>query len=434
MRCLSFHPSSLPKHIESYHHYIFVILLGYNIMANDSKQKEAAKDAEAIDVPPPTYQEVEVSHAIVSTEDFEIITAQGILRDESRPGVESPASSKVPKEKDSVMPDQQPATDQELKMTDASVAEGIEKTADHVRFDQGETTPPLPTRPSSIDPNPALIPQNDVIPLKYTLSWKRPLLAYPTLSIRPTCTSTIPSTIPNTPPTSHWTLNYDNKYSTRLNRHAARIEPDQTPHPTRQIAEIKFPTFIWPGCGPTVIFEPHEEEIARRGSNNNNNNATRTETSLRCKGTIFTTTHAIDLPILPGSRVVWQAIPPPQVGGPSGSKLDSSTASPAAAPRPVKLVTVGDIVAQARKTIHDETWTPYPQLRLVVEGDGTVLATYSRAAPWARDFGSLEIVPPSAGSATSEYVEGIVVGCVAVVGMQNRMGLASSLLPAMVGR
>lgn len=73
------------------------------------------------------------------------------------------------------------------------------------------------------------------------------------------------------------------------------------------------------------------------------------------------------------------------------------------------------------------SWTPFPPQQLVEELSKRVLATYARAAPWAKHQGYLKILPFEQ-ELTAEVIEGIVIATAALVGMQDAMGVTASLI------
>ncbi|KAK4631129.1 hypothetical protein CLAFUW4_02370 [Fulvia fulva] len=318
-----------------------------------------------------------------------------------------------------------PTTEDDEKLAMQLQAE--EDSAAAARQQEVEEVPPspsLPTRHTSFAPSFGTESQ------PFTLSWRRPLTDYPSLTITPNSSSSDAS--------SYWRLNYQTKYFARLHRYSAtdaRVDGD---FPARQVAELKFPEFIWPGCGPTLKLEPYDEAVGPR----------RADIFMRCTGWM-TTRYAVDVPVLGGARCTWRTlrpvkrdVPTPPIGedaahsqdGPSwqpdpdvdGRLTLSSTSS-----EPRQLLTVGDLVSQAKNLINDETWTPYPPHHLIMgtsPNSGRIIATYTRAAPWNKNAGTLSINTDH--STSPEYIEGIIIACAAMVGMQDRMGLASSLMEA----
>ncbi|CAK4031408.1 Hypothetical predicted protein [Lecanosticta acicola] len=335
----------------------------------------------------------------------------------------------------------------QLQAEEDGVHAGPASRGKGVSFEDTEKPPGLPTRPASDDEELATNPQaeeDDTTPnlsvrhvsfdpalgtsqSTYTFLWRRPLTDYPTLTITPNADSR-----------SYWRLNYESKYFARLYRYQAdqaRVDGDI---PARQVAEIKFPEFIWPGCGPAIKIEPHGEAAGPE----------RKETFMKCAGWM-TTRYSLDMSVLGGAKCTWRAIRPPKKdanGGGNGQDADmpsqpdptgSDSASPTRGPLAQKsageLVTVGDVIAQAKAYINDESWTPYPKLHLVLgtaTSSGRVIASYSRAAPWNKNAGELSIVSSQHEPNSDEYTEGIIIACTAMVGMQDRMGLANSLMEA----
>lgn len=276
------------------------------------------------------------------------------------------------------------------------------------------------------------------MPLEYTFSWRRPLMDFPLLSIFPTSGASIPSNMPDMPPTSQWRLNYHSKYFARLQRYAYRgsseAERQLGDFPFRQVAEMKFPEFIWPPCGAAIIIEPHEEDILRKGSGE----IKRLEEFLHCSGWL-NTRYSIHLPVLGEEKVEWTT---PRKFNPDAVETEVSR-SPSAHPPPaafakesqsataqLKLLTVGDIIELTKARLNDDTWTPFPIQHLTsATSPSNPLATYQRASPWAKHSGILTIIPPAdLSTLTPEYIESIIIATAFMVGMQDRTGFANHLM------
>ena len=343
-----------------------------------------------------------------------------------------------------------------------------EKKALQVHFAEEEAAPSLPRRPTATRfsedfsrdnsyPNvapPVLPPAHEAsfgVPLTYTFAWHRPLLDFPTLQITPTNGTVIPSSFPDIPPTASWRLNYDSKYNARLHRYTAtqtgadRHTSQAGDFPFRQVAEVRFPEFIIPGagCGAVIKFDPHEEEVARLGNISNGKRPTpRIQKFMQCTGWL-STRYTMEVPVLDHLQATWKTIPRPKTTrfGNGVAETQQETAvverkttdiEREAKKRNVTLVTIGDLIDQARRTLNDETWTPYAPQQLIIEFDGRQVATYQRASPWAKIAGTLTIHQPEIGqvSVTPEFVEGIIIATTSMVGMQDRIGLASGLMEA----
>ncbi|CAK3880496.1 Hypothetical predicted protein [Lecanosticta acicola] len=342
-------------------------------MENDSSSKaqEAARDQQTYEAPPPAYEEV-------SKDGYQIImTGNASEKAQTRPP--------------------QP-----------NIAEDV---------------PLLPTRATSVQTT-----TDSGLPLTFTFTWRRPWTDYPALLMTP-CTP-LQAADSFIQPTSEWRLNYEKKYFARLHRYGA--DKDKGDFPMRQVAEVKYPEFKL-GGGPVITFEPHEEEIARRGARH----VSRTDRLMLCTGW-FSSRFGIDLPVSNGARCEWRAV---RAEGKENDleAQEGVTVNPAAVKtpgstiierRPAKAQTPMETFEQARKFVQDNSWTPYPTQELVEEVFGTVRARYTRAAPWATRDGTLEILQPEGTQITPGYIEGIVIVAAAMVGMQDRMGLASALVEA----
>ncbi|USW59356.1 hypothetical protein Slin15195_G126750 [Septoria linicola] len=467
----------------------------------NSKAQEALQDGEEVGAPPPVYKER--ASLVTDSDDFQIIEAQDAMsQDEKHPIEESSTSpqlhekkaidtpSRTPsmlKEKGPEYPPRpskelpDPVDDQDAitPVVDSSYAPpplplvDDDKKMPQVHFaDQEEVPPSLPRRttttrfsedfsrqtsyPGLAPPLlPAPLEASGGIPLAYTFAWHRPILDFPNLHIAPTNNAAIPSSYPDIPPTASWRLNYDSKYHARLQRYtAAQTASDRHTaqvgdFPFRQIAEVKFPEFIIPGagCGATVKFDPHEEELARLGNVSNISSgkkpSPRVQKFMQCTGWL-STRYSMEIPVLDHLQASWKTIPRPRTtrivsGGVSETQEETaiverktSDIERQARNRNVKLITIGDLIDQARRTLNDETWTPYAPQQLIIEFDGRCVATYQRASPWAKHAGTLTIRQPEIGQVqvTPEFIEGIIIATAAMVGMQDRIGLASGLMEA----
>ncbi|PPJ60604.1 hypothetical protein CBER1_03670 [Cercospora berteroae] len=388
----------------------------------------------------------------------------------------------------------------------------------HFAIEEEETPPPIPRRPSasrfsedfsrsekSANMPPSVqhtVPQqSNELPLEYTFTWHRPILDFPSLHITPTPNVPIHSNSPSMPPTTSWKLIYTSKYQAGLHRYGLTQTtsppeegsvPQMTEYPFRQLASYKFPDFIIPGTnsGVKVLFEPHEEELARLGNLGNglppvvehdekeskkekkkdkknkrssSSGSPQVQKFMQCTGW-FSTKYTMEIPVLGHMQATFKTIPRPRTSSTSIAPGPNSNYAPPPAPQHpygntntvenplyrtpspyptnnvtnsdannIRLVTIGDLIDQARAKIADETFTPYPQHHLIVEFDGREVATYQRAAPWAKTSGKLIINKPEIGQVylTPEFIEGIIIATVAMAGMQERIGLASGLMEAM---
>lgn len=355
-----------------------------------------------------------------------------------------------------------------------------EKKALQVHFADEEPPPTLPRRPTTtrfsenfshdnVSPDvhrpipSAALEAPGGAPVTYTFTWHRPRDDFPTLQITPSNGAVIPSSFPDIPPTASWRLNYDTKYHACLHRYTASpSEPDRHTSqagdfPFRRIAEFKFPDIIIPGagCGAVVKFDPHEEEIARLGNIASKTPHPRVQKFMQCAGW-FSTRYSMEIPVLDHLQTTWKPLPRPSTTRIIGGAINENTQqelaiverkttdiSREAKKRNVTLVTLGDLIDQARRTLDDETWTPYAPQQLLVDFDGRPIATYQRASPWAKFAGTLTIHHPqqqqqqqqqnlepssSSSSFTPEFLEGIIISTSAMVAMQDRIGLSSGLI------
>ncbi|KAK7995560.1 hypothetical protein PG990_014333 [Apiospora arundinis] len=256
-----------------------------------------------------------------------------------------------------------------------------------------------------------------------------------------------------------WEVDYTSKYQATMNRLGAGADATSSAPAPRNVATFKYPEFILPSaCGVTITFLPHENENPRHAS-----------PTIRFMHTtgMVTTKYALDLPVMRNGRYVWQTS---YRGGdgkgqaPQGDekarllqqqqqqqqqfymseKGMNNAGNPTTTPHQPPTPSSSSAAAAAEQpfdfsNLFSDTWTPYTTQYLVDEREQThVLARYTRAAPWAAERGKLEIFldnrredglqPLDTGRAA--LVEGIVISCAAMVGMQDRLGLASSLVEA----
>ncbi|KAM3421887.1 hypothetical protein BST61_g2264 [Cercospora zeina] len=542
-------------------------------MADDSKAREALREAEVSAAPPPPYKER--ASIITETDDFQIIDEQDCYPENEKRPIEGSSTTPLPeekipvdvparipsmlKEKGPVYPPRPPSEEvaseddqQQAKLhlvdgkplrysprpgKEAASKDDLQKQAAeledstpvpsaedekaalkiHLVNEEG-APPPMPRRPSASrfseefsqneksanmpPPMPTVPQQASELPLEYNFTWHRPILDFPCLQITPTPNIPILSNSPSIPSTTSWKLIYTSKYQANLHRFGVTqttSPPEQasvsqtTEHPFRQVASYKFPDFIIPGAnsGVKVLFEPHEEELARLGTLSNvsaEHDETENKTSkkkdkknkqssssgspqlqkfMQCTGWL-STKYTMDIPVLGHMQATFKTMARPrpqsaQVAGmvpgatnnyapshaPGTSYGNTTTPEPPLHRVPSqyptnhatnanpndnnRLITIGDLIDQARAKIADENFTPYPQHHLIVEFDGREVATYQRSAPWGKTSGRLIINKPEIGQVylTPEFVEGIIIATVAMAGMQERIGLANGLMEAM---
>lgn len=253
-------------------------------------------------------------------------------------------------------------------------------------------------------------PQNGS--LGFAVDFKKPMLDFWTMNITPS---------EPLPELSYWQLKYHTRYKATVRRHAP--EP-QSRLPLKEVAEIKFPesSQIWPGCGPTITFWPHEEEIQKRGLRH----VSATDKFMHCTGWL-TSKFALDLPALGGMRVIWKVA---RDGDPA-SETDS-TSRPSSSSTSEKAPLKSSPGDGSESKTKSASWTPFPIQHLVKEWSSQVLATYSRAAPWSKHEGYLTILPFEQ-DLSAEVIEGIVISTAAMIGMQHAIGLAGSLIESGFG-
>lgn len=459
------------------------------------KAQEALQDAENPSIPPPAYQEAATT--FIEPDHLQLVEEQDTMSQDEKPSVAGPSTAAqgaldshpvdTSKEKGSAYAPQPSAhTSRADEIVPKNESEDVltalpthlsaeeEKRALQVRFaepqGQEDEVPALPRRPSNVRFSedfshdhtelilappilPAPLEASESLPFRYVFSWNRPLLDFPTLDIKPADNAIVPSTSPAIPPTGSWRLNYDKKYHARLHRYTAaqnainRNTAQVGDVPFRQIAEIKFPEFLIPGvgCGATVKFDTHEEEIARLGSlatARGKKPLPRVQKFMQCEGWL-TTSYTMEVPVIDHLQASWKAVPRPRTtrvgSGPAEAAKDTAIVERKttdlereAKKQNITLVTINDMIETAKRTLNNETWTPYSPQQLVVESEGRVVATYQRASPFAKHAGVLSIIPPGIGqvSSVSEYIEGIIIATATMVGMQDRIGLASGLMEA----
>lgn len=428
---------------------------------SDSKAAEAAQEKrESTATAPPAYD----AGSVAGSEDLYFVTPQAtgqnekeVSRNEPKPqtsdeikrdweridgpstgeGLAEPGSGESSKQEAPPLPPKTPIDDEPVTVEknvhfeDFDQAPALptrpvfddEELARQLQAEEDEMAPQLPARHVSFSPSLASNETHST----YTFSWRRPLTDYSTLTITP-----------NTDAPCYWRLNYQSKYLARLYRYypsQARVDSD---FPARQVAEVKFPEFIWPGCGPTITFEPHEEAAAPE----------RVGRFMKCTGWM-TPRYTLEMPALGGAKCTWRAVRPSKKdvngaeNGEAGEVWWQGDAEAGAQPQEhvaqrtgngePQVTTVGDLIAQAKACINDDSWTPYPKQHFVMgtsANSGRVIAEYTRAAPWNKNAGVLSIITSQDGSTSPEYIESIIIACAAMVGMQDRMGLASSLMEA----
>ncbi|KAF2169551.1 hypothetical protein M409DRAFT_19963 [Zasmidium cellare ATCC 36951] len=242
--------------------------------------------------------------------------------------------------------------------------------------------------------------------LELVVDFKKPMLDFWTLNITP---------LELLPELSYWQLRYSTRYKATMRRHAP--EP-QSNFPLREVAEIKFPENVKPDCGPLITFWPHEEEIERAGLRH----VSATERYMHCSGWVAIK-FALDLPALGGSRVVWM-VPKGRETTKDSEQEANVERNPSTSEKAPDEPSSKD---RRRSTVKSLSWTPFPTQHLVEEWSNRIVATYTRAAPWSKHQGYLTILPSERGL-TAEIIEGIVIATAAMVGMQDAIGMASSLI------
>ncbi|KAK7959824.1 uncharacterized protein PG986_004678 [Apiospora aurea] len=229
-----------------------------------------------------------------------------------------------------------------------------------------------------------------------------------------------------------WEVEYASKYRAAVNRFevpgagqqqraeeeeekAARAQPEDMRGFPREVAALKYPEFIVPGwCGVTVTFLPkhHVHDAVGTGMELEMGVEERKPTKrfMHCTG-VMSTKYAMEFP---------------ELGGGASS---SSQAAAAAAGFDLSSLFPNNW----------NNWTPFLTQYLVDEAEEKhVLAQYTRSAPWASERGILKIFPQNGreeGGAKTQFedpvfIEEIVIACAAMVGMQDRLGMVSSLVEA----
>lgn len=256
-----------------------------------------------------------------------------------------------------------------------------------------------------------------------------------------------------------WEVDYATKYAaTMRRRRRAGGGPEERPpswgHVAENVAELQYPEFIWPGwCGVDVTFLPPSAAADGAGGRGG---AAPGKRFMHCTG-VVTSRYAMDLPAMGGRRYVWQkthrALEDGNGNGAGGGQGGQGGGGEKERLRRYYAATEkggdGDQAAttapqnaaphgSAAGALFASDWTPFSPLYLVdAPGARHVLARYTRSAPWARARGVLEVFPRRRGDAgdppavgAAAFVEGVAVACAAMVGMQDRLGLAASLVEA----
>lgn len=349
----------------------------------------APQDPNDLTGPPPTYEEASeagsdnVHHFVAAQQDSK----------EAKPPPVPPKSIE--------------SHEQQASPEDSSTAAKPQNSLDEKKqpLPEPEKAPLLSSEPPSTT--------SSGIPLSFNFAWTRPWTDYPTLKIAPS--APLPSHEPKTPPTAQWRLNYQKKYFARLHRYDD--SGSKGDFPMRQVAEIKYPEFKVASGGPVITFEPHEAEIERRGARH----VSRTQRMMVCSGW-WSSRYAMDLVGPRAAAVEWRVVRERE------EDVEAGTAPAAAAREGPK--TPEQVFEYAKKLVTDDSWTPFPGQELVEQSSGNVLARYTRFAPWAKSTGKLELTQPDNVEITPEYVEGLVIATAAMVGMQDRSGLAAGLVEA----
>ncbi|KAK7934657.1 hypothetical protein PG985_000152 [Apiospora marii] len=262
-----------------------------------------------------------------------------------------------------------------------------------------------------------------------------------------------------------WEANYTTKYAaTMLHREGGLRRGGPEPS-SWNVAELKYPEFIWPGwCGVDITFLLNAVDGTCRGAPG--------KRFMHCTG-VMTTKYAVDLPVMEGRRYVWQKTHRgledgngsghggqgmggdekerlqryysalEKGGGDGGNQAAATATTTTATPQNPSVSSTSSPHGSAAgaaldlSAIFSNSWTPFTPLYLVdAESESHVLAQYTRSAPWASERGILEVFPHRRGNAEPQqigeaaFVEGVVIACAAMVGMQDRLGLVSSLVEA----
>ena len=221
-----------------------------------------------------------------------------------------------------------------------------------------------------------------------------------TLTVRPT--GPVPAALPAT---SGWRLGFSNKYTARLERMGPWPAQQQTP--VRPVAELAFPSIEVPFMGGVAVtFLPLEEDVEHSPRY-----AAPAKRFLETAG-LVTTQYALNFPARSNARCVWMTTPPPPQYRSPSPQPGLAAAAPAAS-------------SSSSKTQAD--WTPFLTHYFIEESSRDLIASYTRSAPWAPERGKLEIYQTHR-PASPKLVEGVVTACAAMVAVQDRMGLLSSLV------
>lgn len=268
-----------------------------------------------------------------------------------------------------------------------------------------------------------------------------------------------------------WEVYYRSKYEATMERREGRVRCTGPEPSMANVATFKYPEFIWPGwCGVDITFLLNEVDGTGRGAPG--------KKFMHCTG-VMTTKYTVDLPVMRHQRYVWQKTHRGLGGG--ENRNGSSQGGQVVGDEKQRLQQyyaamenggVGNIPAAPATTaattpqnpsssssphgsaagaaldissLFTNNWTPFTTQYLVdAQTESHVLAQYTRSAPWASERGILEVFPHSRRGAAddgglqqqplqvgeSAFIEGVVISCAAMVGMQDRLGLVSSLVEA----
>ncbi|KAK8030118.1 hypothetical protein PG993_011409 [Apiospora rasikravindrae] len=251
-----------------------------------------------------------------------------------------------------------------------------------------------------------------------------------------------------------WEVEYTSKYQATMKRTAGpgparekgegEGEEKEAAAQSRDVARLKYPEFIVPGwCGVTVTFLPHEAEVGAEAVPG------RAVNFMHCTG-VMATKYAMEYPVMRGrggGQVQAQGGDEKQQQQQSfmaeKAMLGAGSNNPAAAATTQNLSAASSSPAAAAGgfdfgSLFSNNWTPFLTQYLVDESEEKhVLAQYTRSAPWATERGILKIFPqnesPDGTMPQFEgpaFIEGILISCAAMVGMQDRLGMVSSLVEA----
>ncbi|KAK8112545.1 hypothetical protein PG984_013071 [Apiospora sp. TS-2023a] len=215
---------------------------------------------------------------------------------------------------------------------------------------------------------------------------------------------------------TRWEVSYDSKYTARMTQCAGGVRstgPEPSSHP---VAEFKYPEFIWPGwCGVDIVF----------GSSLGNGNGSGQGGQA-----------------VGNEKQRLQQYYSAMERGEGGNPPAAATTTTANPQNPASSASPHGSAAGAAldlTSLFSNNWTPFtPQYLVDAQTESHVLAQYTRSAPWASERGILEVFPSSRRAddglqpqiEESAFIEGIVISCAAMVGMQDRLGLVSSLVEA----